>query len=267
MLISVIVHSGLGNKLFQIAMLMGLSKKIDDARIVIDVNQLYRVAFHQKVDLKYFIRGLEGEFPITPTTKKICERFQDCGKYIEYDVEGNDSVLFEGYFQSEKYFQHIEPLIHQQFGPTTEALEYLFKKYKDLATGFFVHVRRGDYINHPKHDLALYENTYFHRAVNCFADIECKTMFVCSDDLPWCRQQPLFQAAIFVDENEMLTLWMMASCKYGGVASNSTFSWWGLYLNQSPHKKAIFPDRIHNDQTISMEDFYPPHCTILPVKI
>lgn len=265
---TVIIKGGLGNKLFQIAMLMGLAKKNPHMNISIDCSQFHFPTLHEKTDWRYFIRGLNPIFSKKPTTKVIQERYQDCGRFVEYDLNNMESVIFDGYFQSDLYFKHIKSTIINQFGPPSDAITYLSEKYGDIYTkGLFVHMRRGDSVNHPLHDLKLFDNKYYHRGLEQFGDLASKTVYVCSDDINWCRQQPLFKDAVMVEENEIMTLWFMSLCRYGGIASNSTFSWWGLYLNLSPNRLAIFPDYMFNDKNLIISDFYPKDYVRIPVKI
>lgn len=263
---TVLINGGVGNKLFQIAMLMGLQKKYPHAEIVIDVNKYYNKAHHERVDWKYFIRGLEGVFEKSSSTLTYEEGYYNCGKYTELNFDVSvTSVFLVGCFLSERYFESIRPSILSQFGPTDQAISYLFEKYPDLSSGYFVHIRRGDFLNDPLHDLHLFENGYYDRAIQHFANIPSKKMFVCSNDLAWCKQQSMFVDSILVDEDEILTLWLMSLCKFGGIAANSTYSWWGLYLNKSQEKIAIVPNKLITNSAMITTDYYPANYTIVSV--
>jgi len=258
-IITVDCHAGLGNKLFQIAFLLGLQSRFPHINILIDVKG-YKKVHHETTDWSYFIRNLVGDFSTSISPLYISEPYNQPGKYIDYSriIESGSDIYFKGYFLSEKYFKHCKSTILDQFSPPQDAISYITKKYPEMiSNGMFVHVRRGD--NNPTYIyyIPLFENGYMENAIQEFDSLPTKTMYVCSDDLEWCKTQSIFKNAIFVDENEIVTLWCMSLCRYGGIASYSTFSWWGLYLNQSPEKISIFPKRILTSDTMDMNDFIP----------
>ena len=113
-----------------------------------------------------------------------------------------------------------------------------------------LHVRRGDYLK-PK----FWENAgclcgvpYYRRAI---AEIRRRTgeahFYVFSDDPEWCRANlPLDETAVFVDWNKKADSWqdmmLMSLCRHN-IICNSTFSWWGAWLNNNPGKTVLAPDR------------------------
>ena len=114
----------------------------------------------------------------------------------------------------------------------------------------FVHVRRGDYVDSHMHDVGLVASGYYAAAMALLREKAADPLLrflVFSNDLEWCRQSPLF-AGVDVDffddgGDAVLSMMTMAACTLGGVAANSSFSWWAAFLNSSPFKKVVFPFR------------------------
>ena len=89
-------------------------------------------------------------------------------------------------------------------------------------------------------------NTYFNKAIEQINTIdENPKFYIVSDDLEYCKK--IFKTLknkVFVETfDEVYTLYLMASCKKGGICSHSSFSWWGSYLNNNPDKTVIFPSK------------------------
>lgn len=134
-----------------------------------------------------------------------------------------------GYFQSYKYMVGMERFIIDRFTPIHQVEE------KPNATS--IHIRRGDYVNLKEFHTNLDMN-YFNKAMSL-----CNTekYYVFSDDIGWCRQQFVGPQFEFVEGNhETMDLAIMAKCA-NNIIANSSFSFWGAYLNQNPNKKVIAP--------------------------
>ena len=95
-----------------------------------------------------------------------------------------------------------------------------------------IHVRRGDYVNNPFY-VDLVETDYYEKAINLF---DGSDFLIFSDDIEWCKLQPIFNGCEFATGTELEDLNLMSSC-IGHIIANSSFSWWGAYL--SPYSKRI----------------------------
>jgi hypothetical protein len=150
-----------------------------------------------------------------------------------------DNADLFGYYQSEKYFKHIEDEIRQDF-TFSEELQGLcdsFIKenfvYRDVIS---LHIRRGDYVVNPNHPTQNIE--YYRQALNQMPDLP---VIVFSDDPEWCNEQEFFSSDRFAVSEGNTTdadLCLMSLCKYHIIA-NSSFSWWGAWLAKS--EKVIAP--------------------------
>jgi hypothetical protein len=162
----------------------------------------------------------------------------------------SDNCNLDDYFQTEKYFIHIQDEIRQDFQFKEEYLEPSQKFIDSVGDVIFLHIRRGDYVNlqhyHPLCDIDYYEKAleYFDKDIS---------VLVFSDDIEWCSQQKLFSSDrfLFSENNERYShlhldadgqvrhslipytdLCLMSLCS-GGIIANSSFSWWGAWLSNS----------------------------------
>jgi len=160
------------------------------------------------------------------------------------------------YVQDEKWFKKYEQDIKKLFGTGIG--------YTDKVS---IHVRRGDYVDNKFYvDLSL--PNYHHKHVDlskkqtdydlggsyelpsyyelAMAEFPGEKFLVFSDDIEWCKQQPIFKDCEFYHGSEVDDLNKMASCKHNIIA-NSSFSWWAAYLNPNPNKIVIAPKAWYAD--------------------
>jgi hypothetical protein len=140
----------------------------------------------------------------------------------EEDPKFNTSKIncLHGYFQD-------YTLVTELFLSKLVLNTAILTKYPDIHTTVFLHIRGGDYINNPVHDLHL--NEYYSRAISQFKNDKFS---VFTNDKEYAKR---FLGNInynFVDENELDSLTLMSKCK-AGICANSSFSWWGAYLNRN----------------------------------
>lgn len=144
-------------------------------------------------------------------------------------------ICLEGYFQSEKYFSHCREEI-------IKAFQIPYKKLEGYVS---IHVRRGDYLHYPdRHPVVTID--YLRESILFMAEKGYKSFVVCSDDIPWCKKNfSGVEGATFSYSNNndhYKDLSLMSCCEHNIIA-NSTFSWWGAWLNQNPDKIVIAPKR------------------------
>ena len=157
----------------------------------------------------------------------------------ELFVNCPDNVDLVGYFQTEKYFKHIEDEIRKDFTFSKEITEMCKELYNEVIDGesISLHIRRGDYTVNPNHPTQTVE--YYDKALSNF-DSKIP-VFVFSDDPSWCHEQKLFSDDRFMISDGNTTefdLCLMSLCTYHIIA-NSSFSWWGAWLAKS--QKIIAP--------------------------
>ena len=150
-----------------------------------------------------------------------------------------DNIDIFGYYQTHKYFEHIEDELREDFTfdadlvkSCKEFLEYTYV-YRDVIA---LHIRRGDYVSNP--NLPSQPMEYYQRGLEMLPDLD---VIVFSDDAEWCKQQEIFSSDRFSISEGNTTdadLCLMSMCQYHIIA-NSSFSWWGAWLARS--KKVIAP--------------------------
>jgi hypothetical protein len=175
-------------------------------------------------------------------------------------------VYLIGYWQSEKYFESIAPLLRREFTLRTEldhdnqAMASQIEQTKSVS----VHIRRGDYISdentsryHGICSLAYYQN-----AVEVIArSVVRPEFFVFSDDIEWAKQNlRLNHPVVYVSHNgaarDCEDLRLMSLCKHHIVA-NSSFSWWGAWLGQNANKRVIAPLKWFDQAQLDTRDLIP----------
>lgn len=211
-------------------------------------NQLFQmantIAYAKRHSLPYWIPNQT----IDPRVWKIYytnlpQEPEQFYKYQLYRELGHDyheipymkDVLFEGYWQSEKYFQDERQ----------EILTCFSIPWKPLPGFVSVHVRRGDYLQYAdKHPPVTIE--YLTDAIMTFRQYGYKSFLVCSDDIKWCKKNLSHLKhegiAFTYSENrtEIEDLSMMSCCEHN-IISNSSFSWWSAWLNMNENKTVIAP--------------------------
>ena len=170
-----------------------------------------------------------------------------------------DNVSLVGYFQSEKYFKHIEDDIRKLFAPKKEAKE-AYEEVKELFDDpVAIHIRRGDFLRNSVHHHNL-SMQYYETALCAFG--KERQIIIFSDDTDWCKQQPLFEGDRFLvceAGGPYPDLYLMSKCS-DFIIANSTFSWWGAWLSHNEDKLVIYPDRWFGPNNIdkSTADLFPP---------
>jgi len=215
----------LGNQLFQIASTIGIARR----------------------------NGCEFVFPRWPYARFFHKQLPYgndincdlvCGErdYAYHDVRITRSTNLIGFFQSQRYFARCESLVREYFAPSGDMRERLEAKMRRFEGRQVcsLHVRRGDYVGNPRfHDLM--ESDYYRDACSRF---DKETIFlVFSDDVEWCRERFAGPRFIFSNApNDIADLFVMSMCD-SHIIANSSFSWWGAWLNPSPTKTVITPRR------------------------
>lgn len=168
-----------------------------------------------------------------------------------------------GYWQSEKYFLPIADTIRRDFvfpEPSQRNKELADEMSK--CTSVSIHVRRGDY----KGLFPLLADEYYSPAMSHFTDrFDNVHFYVFSNDIPWCREHLAAENITFVDWNtgkdSPYDMWLMTQCKHNIIA-NSSFSWWGAWLNRNEGKEVVAPWK-WDDQPIRNTDIYCPEWILL----
>lgn len=177
-----------------------------------------------------------------------------------------DGVYLDGYWQSERYFGDITEMIRKDASITTP-LEGRNAELSQKIVGsqaVSLHVRRGDYVTNPVTNQVHGTCTldYYARAVTYMAErVSQPVFFIFSDDLEWVREHLILQYPVhYVDHNGALRCYedlrLMSLCRHHIIA-NSSFSWWGAWLNPKPDKIVVAPQRWFNNYDVDTRDLCP----------
>lgn len=163
-------------------------------------------------------------------------------------------TYLDGFWQSEEYFKSVKETIQREFTFKQELKNRNLELAHQIKTcnSVSVHIRRDDYVWHPIHSrfFAECKPDYYHNAIAFIEkQIENPHFFVFSDGLAWPKQNLIFgkQPVTFVEHNLGTGLYyedlrLMSLCQHNIIA-NSSFSWWGAWLNQNPKKIVLAPKR------------------------
>jgi len=238
----------LGNQMFQFASTLGIADKLGyDVKFPLQNISNIQIGPYDPVT------GKNMEF-----TFDIPKCFQISDKYLINNIAANtlyqepnfhfnpevfnipDGTNLHGYFQSEKYFEHCINLIKEQFTFKPDIInkaKSILKTWNNVET-VSIHVRVGDY-KHQQHFHPVQSQEYYAKALNYFVDKDYQ--FICfTDDKEYCKH--LFQGdnIYFSEEDQFIDLCLMSLCDHNIIA-NSSFSWWGAWLNNNIDKKVIVP--------------------------
>lgn len=157
------------------------------------------------------------------------------------------NTYLDGYWQSELYFKNYEKEIRELFQfreSIKEACRPLVQKIERM-NAVSLHVRRGDYVENAEAGSfhGLCSPAYYEAAVKRIAELHgAPELIVFSDDVAWCKQHLNFPLPIHFFETGSAAedLYLMSRCKHHIIA-NSSFSWWGAWLNDTKQKTVIAP--------------------------
>lgn len=157
--------------------------------------------------------------------------------------------LIVGTWQSEKYFKDIQPVILDSFtfNVAKDVQNLALSQQITESNAVSVHVRRGDYFTGKWAKTHSMQNQieYYTTAIEKILDrVENPKFFVFSDDPKWVINNLNIPCAKYVDhntgKNAFVDMYLMTLCKHNIIA-NSTFSWWGAWLNRNKEKIVISP--------------------------
>ncbi len=253
----------LGNQMFQFASSLGISRMIG-VQIVFPIENCSREIGGGPIDPKTGIKmnvkcnlldcfDIPSEYfvPMNTINPRYVYQENDFKFNPEVKKIGPDTDLY-GYFQDEKYFLEIREEIlnifrfREEF--KSEAKSYWIDKISpELGKNcpISLHIRRGDYILYPDHH-PVCSPEYYSEAIKEFPE-ESSKFLIFSDDIEWCKKEFIGERFIFIDSgNSYSDLKIMTMCEHHIIA-NSSYSWWGAWLNTKEGKKVIAPSRWFGD--------------------
>lgn len=280
-MVYVYLQGGLGNQMFQYAFGRQLQTLRKD-RLVIDDQHFAKAQAlgetQRSLELSEWNTSFELADEATrarvrktlypPLASRVLQKVTGLRPYSIYNdetafspaqVPGASLLYLQGYFQRENYFASIRSELLQEF-----TLRYTPQRNLPKGTdSVSVHVRRGDYVNLPQ--AAAHHGTcsveYYRRAMQYMREqLSAPRFYFFSDDIEWCKATFDESDIEFVstppDARSSEDMYLMSRCAHHIIA-NSSYSWWGAWLNPSPNKMVIAPARWTNAQTTPHNDYVP----------
>lgn len=243
-------HFGrLGNQLFQFAGTIGIARKLGYAVKFPIENITTAVTEHfsdgKTIDVIFDVPKVFN-IPLELLASKEEIKLQGTAGEIGFHFDENlfsvsDGVDLSGYLQTDRYFSHVESEMRSIL-TFREDIQHIANE--TIPRGDFelvsVHLRRGDYINlqdfHP-----VCSADYYMRAFSYFQDKKYIAL-IFSDDIEYSREMFGNQPNMLYSKgtDPYLDLCLMSMCDHNIIA-NSSFSWWGAWLNKNPNKRVIAP--------------------------
>lgn len=277
------LKGGLGNQLFQYALGRHLAL-LNHSELTLDTSS-YKNDNLRKCRLHLFnipkeIRLIERS-PFQEIKHKLHQHKSSLAKFIpgsinyvrengfEFDPNilkiGKNSLL-DGYWQSEKYFTDISSILHNEL-TLRDPLSLDRSIIRDEIlnrNSVALHIRRGDYAMNPittaYHGLCSVE-WYKAAADELITTLKNPHFYIFTDDYEWVKSNIKIDASsTFIkpspDGQEAQDLILMSQCKHN-IISNSSFSWWGAWLNRNLDKKVIAPINWFSKSDINTSDLLP----------
>jgi len=277
-LIIVKIIGGLGNQLFQYSYAKSLQQKGYKVKIDISAFKSYKLHGGYFLD-RYLIdieRATVSDLSLYKVLNIITKLKRKIGfannNLIEEDtfffsnklLLPKDDSYIQGYFQSEKYFIAIRKEIVKDFtikGCLTNYTKLIERQIQGEDNAISLHVRRGDYISN-KSAAAVHGScsiNYYQNAIKMLnSKFNNNKYFIFSDDIKWCKENLKINGAIYVDNIDKKTpyedVYLMSLCNHNIIA-NSSFSWWGGWLNSNLGKIVVAPIKWFENEKMNSDTF------------
>jgi hypothetical protein len=259
------IHGGLGNQLFQYAYALYLKK-------ILNLNNVYfeRLRYKGEIDRPLSI----SKFNLTSfnlinsdfgrfNNSKINKLYNIIFNYNRYIIEGssklsgnylpriipNQKIFLDGYWQKFQIVNEVEDILRSEFILNTSISSKLSDTEKLIMAQCYsvsLHIRKTDYVSIKKNN-SIFANcsvNYYTEAIeymlnNVSQDI---SIFIFSDDFNWVKKHLHIKSNHYLIEgnSDIEDLYLMSLCKHN-ITANSTFSWWGAWLNTNKSKIVTTP--------------------------
>lgn len=229
-------HNGrLGNQLFQFGAMFGLAKATGKEFLLLAENlrEVNGASFTAPTIFPRLNKYLAANESFTGEYRTVGEAHLSFDPNVVSACRHNANINLDGYFQSPLYFKGYEEELRELLDFDSD--RGLKESFNPLVS---IHIRRTDYLNLASHYTQLTIQNYYTPAIELFPDCD---FLIFSDDIPWCKDN--FKGPQFsFSENgtEGSDLEYMSLCDHN-IISNSTFAWWGAFLNKNKEKQIVSP--------------------------
>jgi len=245
------INGRLGNQMFQFAALYAAAKRVGVdfflyERTNPNVSNFETIDAVMQFDLKSAVNCKwikDSEEYINLYKSSITQRFLEPHFHYAPEIQNlKDNTDLDGYYQSEKYFLDCKSDLCKLFSLANKS--EAFEKYQLLIKStklISVHIRRSDYTNRTNFHSDLASSYYYYKAITelKMANPDAKFL-VFSDDIEFCKEYFAKYFEENPDDFEYVTgttgpedILLQSLC-FGNIIANSSFSWWGAWLRQTP---------------------------------
>ena len=269
------IRGGLGNQLFQYAVARSLADQLG-VNLGLDIREYSASSNFQMGLTKFNIRAILNPDGLIRHKKDgrilfALENLVGKHKHVYYEpflsfdknvLSKQDGTFLKGYWQSEKYFTDKNKIMEDlEIIKTPTEKNTQIKAKIEECNSISLHIRRGDYVSSSTHGTC--DLGYYNKAVQFFINKYGSNfeIFAFSDDPSWVQKNLELPVKInFISNNSSNNsyedLRLMTCCKHNIIA-NSSFSWWGAWLNKNPKKCVIAPKQWFADIKIANKDITP----------
>jgi len=250
-MVTVNLMGGLGNQLFQYAYSRALAAQ--GREVYLTNIQVVNVTDHRVYSLDGFntVVKLHNPPPIG-----AAPLYESGLPFDEKMLDIPEPTIVYGYFQTEKYFLHIEQQIREELtikNPPSEKAQRLAQEILN-CNSISLHVRRGDYLQLQAFH-GMVDPEYYTAAIELISkQVSNPKVYIFSDDPVWCKENLVGTVVETGDRFE--DMWLMSLCHHN-VIVNSSFSWWGAWLNQNPDKIVVAPKKWFSAKNLDGRDIIP----------
>lgn len=252
-MIAISIEGRLGNQLFEYAFAYKAATQVHAMLLVDNVKEYYLPKYfrlshiYHRIDKLPYIR--------TQYRKRIAQlqdtntiNLTDCTlNPANFSAKIQDNACYKGFFQSAICFESID--VHKLFCLRTKYERQFADKFgEEFAKNntIVAHVRRGDYLTHGLSigskvaDVSL-PKAYYEACFKQIKDIENYQVYFIGDDMEYAKEiGKEYKNAKYVHESEIIDFQMLMNADKC-IISNSTYAWWGAYLNKKEHKEVFAP--------------------------
>jgi hypothetical protein len=272
------VTGGLGNQMFQFAAGYSIAKK-KKVDLHLDLSWFNRRDVHNGFELQnvfnifekvHFLKNSisSGKFSIKKFLNKFYTKYEIFDEphfhYSSKILNISNQCFLRGYWQSESYFNEYIKDIKNIYKFNLILKDENLKLINDITNSKSVslHIRRGDFLLKKNKNHLVDLNKYYSISINRVSkNLDNPKFFIFSDDPNWVYKNfPIKSNYKIINcnkgTNSFLDMYLMSQCKTNIIA-NSSFSWWGAWLNNNENKIIFAPKNWFNDKSINTNSLYP----------
>jgi hypothetical protein len=261
MIVTAFLMGGLGNQMFQISNAM-VQSWINNSECIFNPKSYTPL---QGNDTSKYINNIFKNIKFTYDNIITQRHSELTWEYYNKPNPIKGNTEFYGYYQSSKNFLNYKNKIIDIFSPTEEKINELKIKYSEinLQNTLSLHIRRGDYVNSPTIHPTI-SKSYIDKSLEIIGEYD--HLFIFTDDKKWVKDNLNNERITIVNDEDYNEMWLMSLCK-NNIISNSTFSWWGSFLNKNNNKKVIAPSIWFGDYgPKNYKDIYEDNWEIINVE-